>query len=157
MNIGGDGQDVWPFAGHIDPAGNAGNDNLHYDISKLNQWEIVFDHAQRKGIVLHLVLNEAETPNKLELDNAELGTERKLFYRELIARFGHHNALQWNLSEEYNLNFNPGVQRLKAYAAFIRDQDPYDHPITVHSAGSLDDALGPFIGDPLFDLCHHSR
>ena len=40
-------------------------------------------HAQQRGIFLHLVLNEGEEPNKRELDDGELGTERKLYYREL--------------------------------------------------------------------------
>ena len=31
---------------------------------------------------------------------ATLGPERKLYCRELIARFGHNLALNWNLGEE---------------------------------------------------------
>ena len=89
------------------------NDNLHYDIGKLRQWETVFAHAQRQGIFLHFVFNEAEEPNKRELDDGELGTERKLYYRELIARFGHHLALEWNLCEEYNLGFDFGPDRVR--------------------------------------------
>ena len=30
---------------------NVSFDKLHYDISKLHQWGLVFDHAQRKGIL----------------------------------------------------------------------------------------------------------
>lgn len=60
MNIGGDGQDTWPFSGRIDQAGSPSNDNLHYDLGRMRQWEIVFAHAQRLGIVLHFVFNEAE-------------------------------------------------------------------------------------------------
>ena len=36
-NAGGDGDDVWPFVER--------DDKLHYDCSKLDQWQIVFDHA----------------------------------------------------------------------------------------------------------------
>ncbi|MHC4520050.1 MAG: DUF5060 domain-containing protein [Planctomycetota bacterium] len=151
QNIGGDGKDVWPFAGTIDPNGNPANDNLHYDISKLHQWNVVFEHAQRQGIMLHFVLNEAEEMNKRELDDAALGVERRLFYREMIARFGHHNALQWNLSEEYDLAFNLGPDRVKEFAQYIRDVDPYDHPITVHNQGrDPDPGWLPFLGDPRF-------
>jgi hypothetical protein len=100
MNIGGDGQDSSPYVKVTNWAGSRSNDNLHFDISKLRQWERAFSHAQRKGLHLHFVLNEAEEANKRELDNATRGVERKLFYREMIARFGHHNALQWNISEE---------------------------------------------------------
>ncbi len=153
MNIGGDGKDTWPFVGPIDPNGSPANDNSHYDISKLRQWEIVFDHAQRKGVFLHFVLNEAEEPNKRELDHAELGTERKLFYREMIARFGHHNALQWNISEEYDLDLNLGPERVKEFAEYIQAVDPYDHPITVHHAGTNPEpAWLPFLGDKRFSV-----
>src|SRR6478752_7624520 len=104
MNIGGDGKNVWPYLGPIEHKGSRTNDNLHFDLAKLRQWEIVLDHAQRRSIFLHFVLNEAEAANKNELDETLLGVERKLYYREMIARFGHHVALQWNLCEEYNLN-----------------------------------------------------
>jgi hypothetical protein len=150
QNIGGDGKNVWPFAGNIDPAGHPDNDNTHYDVSKLHQWNRVFDHAQRKGIFLHFVLNEAEEMNKRELDDAELGLERKLFYRELIARFGHHNALQWNLSEEYDLNLDLTPQRIREFARYIVEVDPYDHPVTVHHAGRDPEPNWlPFLGDEL--------
>jgi hypothetical protein len=151
QNIGGDGKDVWPFAGRINPKGHPSNDNLHYDVSKLHQWNVVFEQAQRNGIMLHVVLNEAEEMNKRELDDAALGVERKLFYREMIARFGHHNALQWNLSEEYDLSLDLGPDRVKEFAQYIQDLDPYSHPITVHNKGrDPDPGWLPFLGDRRF-------
>jgi len=152
MNIGGDGQNVWPFAGKINPAGDPANDNLHYDISKLRQWEVAFKHAQKKGIVLHFVFNEAEKNNKLELGGKDLTTERKLFYREMAARFGHHNAVIWNLCEEYNIGLDLGPESVKEFAAYISQIDPYDHPITVHHARDPVEALKPFLGDKLFGI-----
>jgi hypothetical protein len=152
MNIGGDGQNVWPFAGSIDPAGDEANDNVHYDLRKLAQWEIVFAHAQRKGIVLHFVFNEAERKNKLEL-GAELTTERKLFYREMVARFGHHNAILWNLCEEYNIGgLDLGADNVKTFARYLQELDPYRHPITVHHAGDAVKAWAPFLGDGRFSI-----
>lgn len=150
MNIGGDGKDVFPWTGSPVPEGSPENDNLHYDISKLNQWETVFEHAQKKGIALHAVFNEAEEANKRELDNGELGPERKLFYREMTARFAHHPALQWNISEEFNLKFDLGAERVREFAAYIRLVDPYDHPITVHTAGDPLEELAFTFGDTLF-------
>lgn len=152
MNIGGDGQDSSPYVQVTNWAGSPSNDNLHFDISKLRQWERAFSHAQRKGIHLHFVLNEAEEANKRELDNATLGVERKLFYRELIARFGHHNALQWNISEEYNLKYPLSPDTVKAFAGYIQQQDPYDHPITVHHQADPDVTWTPFLGDGRFSL-----
>jgi CubicO group peptidase (beta-lactamase class C family) len=152
MNIGGDGQNVWPFAGSIHPAGDRNDDTTRYDLSKLHQWEIVFAHAQARGIVLHFVLNEAEQQNKLELGGRDLTTERKLFYRELVARFGHHNALIWNLCEEYNLGLDLGAPSIRQFAAYLHSLDPYSHPITVHHAKDPVSSWRPFLGDELFSI-----
>ncbi len=161
MNIGGDGRDSWPYVGPIDPSGDVGNDNLRLDVSKLAQWDLVFAHAQRLGIHLHFVLTEAEAPNKQELDDAQLGIERKLYYRELVARFGYHNATQWNISEEYNLGLNLGAARVKEFAAYISAVDPYDTPVTVHNAGNPSNPnsgpWAPFIGEDDFDLTSLQR
>ncbi len=152
MNIGGDGKNVWPFLGNIDGGGSDANDNLHYDLAKLRQWGMMFDHAQRHGIMLHFVLNEAEERNKRELDDGALGTERQLYYRELIARFAHFPALQWNLCEEYNLNYELDPELVKQFAQYIYDVDPYDHPVTVHHAGRVEKAWAPFLGDKRFPV-----
>ncbi|MCU7547626.1 DUF5060 domain-containing protein [Chitinophagaceae bacterium LB-8] len=152
MNIGGDAQDTWPFAGPIVKSGSSGNDNVHYDINKLAKWEQIFSHAQKKGILLHFVLNEAEAANKQELDNATLGKERKLFYRELIARFGHHNALVWNLCEEYNYQLPIQPSMIKSWAQYVLDVDPYNHPVTVHNYGNPNTAWTPFLGDSRFSV-----
>jgi hypothetical protein len=152
MNVGGDGRDTWPFAGNIRPEGAATNDNRHYDLAKLSAWETTFAHAQRVGIALHVVLMEAEQANKLELDSATLGVERKLFYRELIARFGHHNALIWNISEEYDHQYPLSADSVKEFAQYIQDLDPYSHPVTVHQWNNPDTAWAPFVGDRRFTL-----
>jgi hypothetical protein len=152
MNIGGDGKDTSPYVNVSSWAGSTTNDNSHFDISKLRQWETAFAHAQRRNIHLHFVLNEAEEANKRELDDATLGTERKLFYREMVARFGHHNALQWNISEEYDLTYPLSPDTVKAFAGYIQQLDPYDHPITVHQAHNPDSTWTPFLGDARFSL-----
>jgi hypothetical protein len=116
---GGDGKDTWPWT---EP-----NEKLRFDCSKLDQWEIVFSYMDKLGIALHVVTQETE--NDQGLDGGELGIHRKLYYRELIARFAHHLAIEWNLGEE---NTNTHQQRLD-FAGFIRWHDPYDHPIVVHT------------------------
>jgi hypothetical protein len=121
-------------------------------VSKLRQWESAFAYAQRRGIHLHFVLTEAEEANKRELDNATLGVERKLYYREMVARFGHHNALQWNISEEYNYKLPISPTEIKSWAGYVQQLDPYDHPITVHHAYDPDSAWTPFLGDSRFSL-----
>lgn len=125
MNLGGDGQETYPF---ISPDGTP-YANTHYDISKLHQWDIVLDHAQRVGVALHIVLNENEEANRHWLDGGDLQTERKLFYREMAARFSYLLALKWDISEE-NL-FSP--EQVDAFAETLRTYDWAGHPIAVHN------------------------
>jgi hypothetical protein len=96
--------------------------------------------------MLHVVTQEQE--NDQGLDGGELGSQRKLYYRELIARFAHHPALVWNLGEE---NTNTDAQR-KAFAKYIKELDPYDHPIVVHTfPGRYDEVYEPLLGYQFFD------
>jgi len=138
MNVEGDGNDVWPW---ISP-----HDYFRFDCSKLDQWEIVFSHMDKLGILMHVLTQETE--NDQLLDEGELGVARKLYYRELIARFAHHPALVWNLGEE---NTNTNAQR-KAFASYIRSLDPYKHPIVVHTfPGKYDSVYTPLLGYPNFE------
>lgn len=133
MNVMGDGKDVWPWI--------SDQERYRFDCSKLDQWDIVFSHMQKKGLLMHVVTQETE--NDQLLDGGELGLQRKLYYRELIARFSHHPALVWNLGEE---NTNTDEQR-KSFAKYIRELDPYAHPIVVHTFPKKYDAVyNPLLG-----------
>ena len=137
-NIGGDGNNVWPWVGT--DTSEARLNHERFDIAKLAEWESIFSYLQEKGIVLHLVLED---------DSGWTGFNRGLYYRQIVARFGHHNGLIWNISEEYNENYTS--DEVKSFAQLIRDRDAYDHPITVHLIGLLDLWL-PFVNDDRFDL-----
>lgn len=117
---GGDGKDTWVWT---DPQVRD-----RFDVSKLAQWEIVFSHMQRLGLAMHLVIQETENDEKLG-GGPGLNAIRKLYLRELAARFGHHLAVIWNLGEE---NDTPLADRLEI-AAYLRQVDPNDHPVTVHT------------------------
>jgi len=139
MNIGGDDQNVFPYVRYDDYA--------HLDVSRLDQWEIVFAHAQKLGLFLHFKTQEAE--NQGLLDRGEVGPQRKLYYRELIARFGHHLALNWNMGEENGPWQKKPVtpeqqtpQRL-AMAEYFYQHDPYHHHVVIHNGMPFDDLLGP--------------
>jgi hypothetical protein len=139
MNILGDDQNVFPYVSYTDYA--------HLDVSRLAQWEIVFDHAQRQGLFLHFKTQEAE--NQGLLDGGQVGPQRRLYYRELIARFGHHLALNWNMGEESGpWQKNPPTppqltpQRL-AMAEYFYQNDPYHHHVVIHNGMLFDDLLGP--------------
>ena len=147
-NAGGDGDNVWPFI-HRD-------DKLHYDCSKLDQWSIVFDHGTARGMYLHFKMQETEIDDHTRghngnqgrvvesLDGGHLGTQRKLYCRELIARFGHNLALNWNLGEENTQT----TEQVKAMIDYIASLDTYDHNIVIHTfPGQQDQVYGPLLGD----------
>ncbi|MEM8525503.1 MAG: DUF5060 domain-containing protein [Bacteroidota bacterium] len=150
MNIGGDGKDVWPYTNH--------EERFRFDCSKLDQWEVVFEHMERLGLMMHVVTQETE--NEKLLDDGNTERERKIYYRELIARFGHHNALEWNLGEENGpAPFSPNGQdteQRKAMTKYLKATDPYQHPVVLHThawSGHKDEILTDLLGfEPLDGL-----
>jgi hypothetical protein len=147
-NAAGDGDNVWPFVER--------DAKLHYDCSKLDQWGIVFDHATARGLYLHFKLQENEMDdNRLgagrkagdvreSLDGGKLGIERKLYCREIIARFGHALALNWNIGEENTQSSD----EIRDMAKFLHDTDPYRHPIVLHTfPPQQDEVYRPLLGD----------
>jgi len=129
LNIGGDDQNAFPYVDY--------DDRHHMDVSRLAQWEIVFEHADRLGLYLHF--KTLETENELLLDGGDLGPQRRLYYRELIARFAHHLAMNWNLGEEIN---NASTQQKKAWAEYFHRCDPYRHLVVIHNGANHYDLLG---------------
>ncbi|RAK00572.1 putative secreted protein (Por secretion system target) [Larkinella arboricola] len=133
MNIAGDEKNVFPYV--------SSSDYTRFDCSKLDQWEVVFNHADKLGLYLHFKLQERENCNLL--DGGNLGVQRKVYFRELIARFGHHLALNWNVGEE---NIQTDQQR-KDMAAYLNATDPYKHPIVLHTNIKEHDAVyTPLLG-----------
>lgn len=158
MNVEGDGQDVWPWTGH---------DQFYtFDVSKLEQWQIVMDHMDDRGIVKDFLFHETENESLLEQKEAHndtapfFATSRKLYYREMVARFGHALGLTWNLSEEIGVIGNSGEspwrdpttpQQREAFIDYIAALDPYNHPIVMHNWPDGEDAIfGPVLGKANF-------
>ncbi len=129
LNIDGDAKDVWPFISH------KREDYKRYDVSKLAQWDIVFSHAEKLGIVVEVITQEQE--NQLLLDDGYTLSERKLYYRELIARFAYHKNIIWNIGEEngYAGSWPHGQNDQQRFAMirYIKENDPYQHPVLLHT------------------------
>ncbi|MEN8695402.1 MAG: DUF5060 domain-containing protein [Akkermansiaceae bacterium] len=143
-NAGGDGDNIWPFVSR--------NNKFHYDCSKLDQWNIVFTHGQAKGLFLHFKLQETEIDDNrrghkktnngnvpTSLDGGKLGPERKLYCREIVARFGHHLALNWNIGEENTQS----TEEQMDMANYLRAVDPYDHHLVIHTYPDQQDKIYP--------------
>lgn len=132
LNIDGDDCNAFPYTRY--------DERGRIDCSRMDQWAIVFEHGTRNGMYLHFKTQEAE--NVHLLDEGHLGPQRKLYYRELIARFGHNLALNWNLGEEVGYKSNPNTQDKKDWADYFWTHDPYQHPIVIHNGNNHFDLLG---------------
>ncbi|MEN1677972.1 MAG: DUF5060 domain-containing protein [Planctomycetota bacterium] len=132
LNIAGDDKNVFPYLTY--------DERMRLDVSRLAQWEVVFEHADQLGMFLHFKTQEAENVNLL--DGGEVGPERRLYYRELIARFAHHLALNWNLGEEVGLGHKVSTEKKQAWASYFAQNDPYHHLIVIHNGNDHFDLLG---------------
>jgi hypothetical protein len=110
-------------------------------------------------MMLHVVLTETENESYFEVQ--ELGAaggfapSRKIYYRELIARFGYHLAITWNVGEENGWDDAGGyatgntTQQRKDAADYLRQLAYYKDNITVHNGPSDNDGIyAPLIGYP---------
>jgi Domain of unknown function (DUF5060)/Putative collagen-binding domain of a collagenase len=148
-NAGGDGDNIWPFISR--------NDKLHYDCSKLDQWGVVFSHATAKGLYLHFKLQENEADDNRRgmkattgvevpesLDGGLLGTQRKLYCREIIARFAYELALNWNIGEENTQS----SEEINDMINYLRANDPYQHHVVIHTfPGQQNKVYEPLLGN----------
>ncbi|MFC2087277.1 DUF5060 domain-containing protein [Bacteroidota bacterium] len=131
MNINGDDKNVFPYVSY--------DDFTHFDCSKLDQWEIIFEQGTKLGMFLHFKMLEAE--NELLFNEGNLGLERILYYRELIARFGHNPALNWNLGEEVS---KATTEQKQSWAHYFWTHDPYQHHVVIHNGRHNHfDLMGP--------------
>ncbi len=112
---GGDDKNVFPWT--------KVNNKFVYDVSKLEQWEIAFDHAETLGLMMHFKLAENENWDKLNRQTINV------YYREMVARFGHHLAIEWNISEEYRGSASSALPRINWLAAI----DPWSTHRVIHT------------------------
>ncbi len=131
QTIGGDGKNVSPFLGQYTSSTVVKN---RYDVSKLAQWYTVFEHANKKGIILNFFLHDDNKENK-DLLGSTTSDDRKLYFREMVARFGSSLPLiQWTLSEEYNKDQGFSSSEVNQLAAIMTGLDPFGNtPMSVHS------------------------
>ncbi|RLD71352.1 MAG: DUF5060 domain-containing protein, partial [Bacteroidetes bacterium] len=148
MNILGDGKDVWPYSDH--------NERYRFDCSKLDQWEVVLDHMESLGMMAHFVLQETE--NEVLLDNGYTDVQRRVYLRELVARFGHHLGVSWNLGEENGPhNWTPVGQTHQQkldMAAYLRNLQSWPGNIVLHTHSDdeyQDKYLEPMLGAGAID------
>ncbi len=96
-----------------------------FDVSKLAQWEKIFSYGDKKGLFMHFKLYETENDNLM--DGNTFGPETQLYLREMVARFQHHLALNWNLGEEITISNS----KIRDMANYVRALDAYDHHLVL--------------------------
>ena len=150
-NTGGDDRNVFPHLLAVDEDSYiamkpkeqwmSGTIQDRFDVSKLEQWHKTFSYADSLGIHLHFKLQETE--NNLFMDGGALGRIRKLYIREMMARFGHMHALSWNIGEE-NVQHPGDIRHMINY---IASHNIYNHPLVLHSYPDQKERYRPFLGN----------
>ena len=142
MNLGGDGQDVFPTHYTLNGSGDIirSGDRKNFDVVRNEQWFKTLKHAQDRGIFLDLYFAEREQPNVIWYDSGggqgTFGDYRKLLYRQIVAMFGCFLGIKWNLCEECSAeNNNSAIEytyaQLKAMGTWLYNLDYHHHPITI--------------------------
>ena len=131
FTIGDDSDNTWPWV-HRDSI-------MTYDISKLAQWDIIFSHMDKVGISPNYYLCESDNSIKY-LDKGDMILKFPIYYREIIARFGYHLGMRFNLGEELK---QTGPQQAAA-AKYLKDLDPYNTIIAGHSSHIRDHQIKIF-------------
>ncbi len=150
-NTGGDDRNVFPHLLAVSEAEyeklapadqwNKGVVQDRFDVSKLAQWQRALSYADKLGLHLHFKLQETE--NDKLMDGGALGRTRKLYMREMVARFGHYLAITWNLGEE-NVQAPGDVAHASHYLDAL---DAYDRPIVLHSYPEQKERYRAFLGE----------
>jgi PKD repeat protein len=155
MNLRGDGKKAYPYTG------SPSDENMfEFDVSKLAQWGRVFDYMMVKGVMPHFVFDEQENQSLYEVNEGGgtlFADSRKLYYREMVARFGHLNAITWNLGEENGWQNDGTVgtavntQQRKSFAAYFQGITAYEDIVAIHNGPDSDDGIYTgLLGDPNF-------
>lgn len=132
----------------VDPAASYFN----YDVSKMDQWQLVFDHMMEKGVMAHIVFSESQIQSIFEVespsDDPSFSDARKLYFREVLARFGYLNAVTWNIGEENGWDRRSATigeegrplttAQQREFAAYIDGLAYYNDFITIHNGPSHD-------------------
>jgi len=151
FNVGGDDGNVFPHLLRTDPETYAGlspeaqwSDGVVHDrfnLTKLAQWQRALAYADSLGLHLHIKLQETE--NDAFKDAGRHGRERRIYLREMLARFNHFLAVTWNLGEE-NTQTSTEVAAMSEYVDAL---DPYDRPIVLHTFPQEKDRYRALLGD----------
>jgi len=110
-------------------------DHTRFNLAYWQHYDRVIDALNRRGIVAHLMV---KVYNKMVNWPAKGSPEDDLFFRWLVARYAAFPNIHWDLSKEANneKDLDYKTDRLR----FLRQNDPYHRPLTVHDDRQTYDA-----------------
>lgn len=120
FTINDDSDNTWPWTSR--------DKTMSYDVSKLDQWDIVLTHMDRVGISATYYLCEAA--NSFFLEKGTYTLKYPIYYREVIARFGYHLGIRFNLGEELHHT----AEQQKVASKLLKDLDPYKTIVCGHGS-----------------------
>lgn len=151
FSLGGDDQNVFPHRLRVSLADyeqlepraqwDEGVYKTRFDVSKLDQWQRIWDFADQRGMFIHFKLQELE--NDDFMDDGDTAIERTAYLRQIIARGAHYLALNWNNGEENTQYFEQEI----AAIARIAELDPYQHHRVTHSYPGRKVRYFPLLGE----------
>ncbi len=141
------------------PFSDPPNSYFSFDVSRMGQWEVVFDHMVTKGMNVHLVLSESTNQSFFETHvpsgDPLFSDARKIYFREIVARFGYLNGVTWNIGEENGWdrqNTFGGIagralttQQQLNFTAYLDGLAYYNDHITVHNGHANDPGIYDYL------------
>ena len=102
-------------------------DHTRFNPAYWRHYDRVIDALYRRGMVAHIMI---KVYNKMVNGPANGSADDDMYFRWLIARYSAYPNIHWDLSKEANneKDLSYKIGRLN----FIRQNDPYHRPLTVH-------------------------
>ena len=100
-------------------------DHSRFNLAYWQHYDRIIETLNRRGMIAHILI---KVYNKMV--NWPSITEEDLFFRWLMARYAAFPNVHWDFSKEANNEKDLNYKRDRI--AFLRQNDPYHRPITVH-------------------------
>ena len=110
-------------------------DHSRFNIAYWQHYDRVIEALNRRGMIAHILI---KVYNKMVNWPAKGSAEEDQFFRWLMARYAAFPNIHWDFSKEANNEKDLNYKRDRV--AFLRHNDPYHRPITVHDDHQTYDA-----------------
>ena len=102
-------------------------DHSRFNLAYWRHYDRVIDALYQRGMIAHVMI---KVYNKMVNWPAKGSAEDELFFRWMIARYAAYPNINWDFSKE--ANNEKDLKYKQDRLSFIRRNDPYRRPLTVH-------------------------